>query len=183
MKLEALNIDKQWTLFLDRDGVINKKLESDYVKRLDEFQFLPGAKEAIARLNQLFGTTVVVTNQQGIGKGLMTTADLKLVHQYMMNEVEVVGGRIDEVYFAPDLDSSKSINRKPNTGMAEQARKDFPQIDFKKSIMVGDSLSDMQMGKRVGMLTVHITDSSEKLREADFQFSSLKAFADAVLSE
>lgn len=175
-----LSIDASWTLFLDRDGVINKKLENDYVKRLDEFQFLPGAKEAIIDLNQLFGLTVVVTNQQGIGKGLMTTNDLKGVHAYMLNELEADGGKINEVYFAPDLASTNSINRKPNTGMAEQARKDFPQIDFKKSVMVGDSLSDMQMGKRVGMITVYITNSSEKLKEADFQFESLKAFADAL---
>lgn len=178
--VSKLIIDQSWTLFLDRDGVINEKLEKDYVKRLDEFQFLTGAKEAIVHLSQLFGTTVVVTNQQGIGKGLMTTEDLKLVHQYMMNEVEAAGGKIDEVYFAPDLASSNSINRKPNTGMAEQARKDFPHIDFKKSVMVGDSLSDMQMGKRVGMITVYITQSSEKLKEADFQFKSLKDFAAAL---
>jgi D-glycero-D-manno-heptose 1,7-bisphosphate phosphatase len=178
--LTKLTIDQSWTLFLDRDGVINEKLENDYVKRLDEFHFLPAAKEAIVNLNQLFGTTVVVTNQQGIGKGLMTASDLKMVHQYMLNEVAAEGGKIDEVYFAPELAASNSTNRKPNTGMAEQARKDFPQIDFKKSVMVGDSLSDMQMGKRVGMITVYITQSSEKLKEADFQFESLKAFADAL---
>jgi len=182
MKLKALNIDKQWTIFLDRDGVINEKLDNDYVKRLEEFQFLPGAKAAIVQLNKLFGLTVVVTNQQGIGKGIMTTDDLRLVHNYMQTEIIKEGGMIDEIYFAPELATSNSINRKPNTGMAEQARKDFPQIDFKKSVMVGDSLSDLQMGKRVGMITVYITQSKEKLREADFQFSSLVEFAEALIA-
>ena len=75
-------IDKSWTLFLDRDGVINKKLENDYVKTIDEFEFLPQVLEAIKQFSSHFQKIVIVTNQQGISKKLMTENDLEKVHQY-----------------------------------------------------------------------------------------------------
>ncbi len=179
--MQALKLDKKWTLFLDRDGVINKKLPNDYVKRIEEFVFIKGSVEAVTGLNRYFERTVVVTNQQGIGKGIMTKDDLKEVHAYMNNKIGEAGGKIDKVYFSPELASSNSIYRKPNTGMAEEARKDYAEIDFKKSVMVGDSLSDMQMGKRVGMITVHISKDENQLKEADYQFESLYAFYEFVV--
>ena len=82
------DINPDWTLFLDRDGVINQKLENDYVKALNEFEFLPGVLEALFDLKDWFSTIVIVTNQQGIGKGLMTELNLSWIHQYLMEEVE-----------------------------------------------------------------------------------------------
>ena len=175
MNLNNLNFDRSWTLFLDRDGVINKKLPNDYVKNIEEFEFIEGAEEAISKLGSIFGRVVVVTNQQGIGKGLMTVKDLNEVHDYMQSSLIQMGGKIDKIYFCPDLADSKSNCRKPNTGMAEEARNEFPEIDFKKSIMVGDSLSDMQMGKRVGMFTVFV-NAGGSIKEADYQVGSLKEF-------
>tara|TARA_B100001109_G_scaffold254484_1_gene254289 strand:- start:4635 stop:5177 length:543 start_codon:yes stop_codon:yes gene_type:complete len=180
MDLKDLQIDKQWTLFLDRDGVINKKLDDDYVKNIEEFSFIKGSKEAIAVFNLLFGRIVVVTNQQGIGKGLMSKQDLKEVHDYMELELVKAGAHLDKIYYCPELAESNASCRKPNTGMAEEARKDFPEIDFKKSIMIGDSLSDMQMGKRVGMVTLFITDEEVVMKEADFQFKSLAEIAKSL---
>jgi len=171
------NINQQWTLFLDRDGVINQKLAGDYVKDIAEFRFIEGSEEAIRRLNALFGITVVVTNQQGIGKGLMSEDDLSAVHQYMLQELDTLGATIDKVYHCPELAEKKSNCRKPNTGMAEEARKDFPAIDFKSAVMVGDSISDMQMGKRVGMITVYIHPDEELPKEADYVCKSLAEFA------
>lgn len=180
MDLKDLQIDKQWTLFLDRDGVINKKFENDYVKTVEEFEFIEGSEAAIAALNKLFGKTLVVTNQQGIGKGLMTKDDLKQVHRHMQEQLLPYGGKLDQIYYCPELAESNAICRKPNTGMAEEARRDFPEIDFKKSIMVGDSLSDMQMGKRVGMITVFVTPNKVRLKEADYQVASLKELSDQL---
>jgi len=174
------DINQQWTLFLDRDGVINEKLDGDYVKQISEFKFIKGSKAAIAELNTHFGITVVVTNQQGIGKGLMNEEELSVVHQYMRSELEDAGAKLDEVYHCPDLAEKNSICRKPNTGMAEEARKDFPTIDFKSSIMVGDSISDLQMGKRVGMITVYISPNDELPKEADYVCKSLAELADAI---
>ena len=179
MKFKELNVDKTWTLFLDRDGVINKKLPNDYVKSVEEFEFIEGSKEAISSFSGVFGKIVIVTNQQGIGKGIMGTDDLNTVHNFMQTELVKSGGKIDRIYFCPELAESKSNCRKPNTGMAEEARKDFPEIDFKKSIMIGDSLSDMQMGKRVGMFTVFI-NADESIREADITVDSLASFNDLL---
>lgn len=156
------SIDEQWTLFLDRDGVINKKLENDYVKSVGEFQFLPRVLEALRLLSDRFGTIVVVTNQQGIGKGLMAEADLVTIHQFMMVEVFNSGGRIDHVFYCPELAEKNPPCRKPNTGMAFEARNVFPQIDFNRSLMVGDSDSDMEFAERLGMHAVKIADHDKQ---------------------
>src|ERR1700752_888149 len=103
MTLKHLSIDKTWSLFLDRDGVINKRLENDYVKTLSEFEFIEGVPEAIKILSALFGKIIVVTNQQGIGKGLYSKNDLNIIHHYMSDEIEKHEGRLDKVYFFPHL--------------------------------------------------------------------------------
>ena len=177
MTLKNLNIEKTWTLFLDRDGVINHRIEGDYVKRWDEFIFMPDVKESICQLNQVFGTIVVVTNQQGIGKGLYTESDLEGIHMNMMLDIILSGGQVDRVYYAPELASANSRLRKPNIGMAEKAKEDFPSIDFSKSLMIGDSYSDMEFGRRAGMKTVFLnpeTVSEKNMMSIDFQFSSWK---------
>ncbi|MEE0266856.1 MAG: HAD-IIIA family hydrolase [Bacteroidales bacterium] len=152
-------------LFLDRDGVINVRLIDDYVKRKEEFEFLEGSLEAFKIFVKYFDKIVVVTNQQGIGKGLMSENDLEQIHSYMKNEVELAGGRIDEVFFCPNLAKENSIDRKPSVGMGLKARKLFREIRFKDSIMVGDSLSDMVFGKRLKMHTVFIAPSPSKARK------------------
>ena len=157
------NIDRSWTLFLDRDGVINQKLPNDYVKRWDEFTFLPGVLEALSAFNSHFGRIVIVTNQQGIGKGLMTTADLETIHARMLSEVEQAGGRIDRFYHCPHLVAENARCRKPDIGMAEQAKEDFPQIDWTRSVLIGDSESDMEMARRCGMKRVFLARESSRL--------------------
>jgi histidinol-phosphate phosphatase family protein len=153
---EKWGINQDWTLFLDRDGVINVRLIDDYVRTMDAFEFLPGVPEAIAQLSKIFKTIVIVTNQQGIGKGLMQVADLELIHKKMKKELESNGGRIDGIYFCPFLEKENSVLRKPNIGMAELAQADFKHIQFDKSIMVGDSKSDMQFGRNAGMKNVFV---------------------------
>ncbi len=180
MTLRTLNINNTWTLFLDRDGVINKKLDNDYVKHWIEFEFLNGTLEALKIINAVFGKIVVVTNQQGIGKGIYRTEDLELIHKNMIYEITYFGGRIDKVYFSPYLNSENHITRKPNIGMALNAKTDFPKIDFLNSIIVGDSLSDMEFGRKAGMKTVFI--STEPLLDSriDFNFKSLLEFSKAL---
>lgn len=150
-------VSSEWTLFLDRDGVINKKIDNDYVKKVSEFEFLPNALEAIVAFSKIFNRIIVVTNQQGIGKGLMTGQDLRLVHQHLIDAVHEAGGKIDAIYYAPKLAKEKSVLRKPNVGMGSKAKEDFADIDFNKSIVVGDSLSDIEFGKNLGMKTVFIS--------------------------
>lgn len=184
---------KNPTLFLDRDGVINVQKRGGYIQNCAEFQFLPKDLTIFKKISEFFGTVLVVTNQQGIAKGLMTENDLNEIHNYMLTEIANAGGHINKVYFCPDFAYLNSACRKPNTGMALKAKEDFPDIDFANAVMVGDSDTDIEFGKRLGMLTVWIDngDSSEKKRkvlktEADFVFSSLEAFVDnlsAVFSE
>ncbi len=166
------NIDRTWTLFLDRDGVINKRLMGDYVKHLDEFEFLPGVVEAIATFSKKFGRIVIVTNQQGIGRGIMTEEQLQIVHDHLVKEVAQNGGRIDAVYFAPQLAAENSNMRKPAIGMAIKAKEEFPEIDFSKSVMVGDSMSDIEFGNKAGMKTIYI-DHEEAKPESLICLSSL----------
>lgn len=173
MELNDLDVDKTWTLFLDRDGVINEKLDNDYVKKLDEFKFIEGAKEAIVNFSKTFGRIVIVTNQQGIGKGIMSHEELKVVHDFMQTEIEKAGGKLDHIYYCPALAAENARCRKPNIGMAEEAQKDFPEIDFEKSILVGDSVSDIEMGVKAGMFTVFIS-SGEKTEQADWKIKSLE---------
>ncbi len=173
--------DKTWTLFLDRDGVINTRKPGAYVLSREDFSWTEKAQESIASLSQLFGRTLVVTNQQGIGKGLMSENDLIQIHQMLQLEVEKAGGKIDRIYHCPALKESNSFYRKPMPGMALLAKKDFPEINFKKAIMVGDTISDMIFGKNLNMKTVLIdTDKkniSDHYKLIDFAFPDLKAFA------
>lgn len=156
--LNNINIDSSWSLFLDRDGVINKRLIDDYVKNTGEFEFLPGVVDAIAKFSKIFGKIFVVTNQRGIARGLMTEDDLQIVHDLMLKEIQKAGGRVDGIYFCPHDRNQDCGCRKPDVGMALKAKEEFPAVDFKKSIMVGDSTSDMEFGKNAGMITVRIND-------------------------
>ena len=156
MSHTPLHIDKTWSLFLDRDGVINNEIAGTYVTDWGEFSFCEGALTGLQQLAGLFGTTVIVTNQRGVGRGIMTGEALKDIHRGMKGEIISAGGRIDRIYTCTAV-ADNDHNRKPNTGMALQAHEDFPDINFKKSVMVGNSLSDMEFGKRMGMHTVFIT--------------------------
>ena len=148
--------DISWTLFLDRDGVINRRPMNDYVKTWDQFEFLRGVLEALRLMNTLFGKIIIVTNQQGIGKNLMTREDLEKIHMIMKSQIEKSGGHIDSIYYCPDLDTKPITCRKPGIKMAELARRDYPDILFSKSIMAGDTASDLQFGLNAGMQTVYI---------------------------
>jgi len=176
MHLKNLNIDKEWTLFLDRDGVINTRLVDDYVKHWITFEFIEGSIIAIRELTNKFGITVVVTNQQGIGKGLYRHEDLELIHKNMIYELAFHGAKIDKVYYSPHLASENHPDRKPGTGMALKAQQDFPTINFSKSMMVGDSLSDIEFGKKLNMVTVFIGEQNKG--DADFCFPNLLALSE-----
>ena len=183
--LELKNIDKEWTLFLDRDGVINYEKKDDYIRNWQEFKFYEGAKDALKTFAEKFGTIIVVSNQRGIGKGLMTEEDLLDIHQNMQHEIEGAGGRIDGIYYCTAVES-KAIYRKPNPGMAFSAKRDFPEIDSDKSIIAGNKPSDMLFGKYAGMYSVYIASTHPETPfphpNIDLRFNSLSDFAKACLS-
>lgn len=176
-----LQIDNTWTLFLDRDGVINKKIDKSYVLNWDEFEFMDGVLETMPKLAKLFPRIVVVTNQQCIAKGLITEEGLNEIHQNMMNMIELNGGRIDAVYYAPDMESESNTLRKPKNGMAFLAKNDFPEIDFSKCIMVGDKLSDMKFGKSVNMTTFCISTGYKNSSLIDYKIPSLASLLEYLI--
>jgi histidinol-phosphate phosphatase family protein len=178
--LNRVAIDSSWTLFLDRDGVLNEEAVGSYITSWPEFVFSEGVLPAVKDLTSLFGTTIIVTNQRGVGRGLMTLETLRDIHRQMRAEIELAGGRIDKIYAATALETGDH-NRKPNIGMGIQSREDFPHIDFHKSVIVGNSLSDMEFGKRLGMRTIFLHTTSPALEGphplVDEQFESLQAWA------
>lgn len=146
--LNLKEINSTWTLFIDRDGVVNDEKHLDYIHTWDEFKFYKGVKEAFKIFNKKIGTIIMVTNQRGVAKGLTKIEDLHLIHKNMLREIEAAGGRINKIYVCTEMESP---NRKPNPGMGLQALKDFPEIDLTKSIMIGNTLSDMKFGRNLGV--------------------------------
>lgn len=173
-------IDKSWTLFLDRDGVINKRIYGGYVTSWDELEFLPGVVEAISIFSGLFKYIFIVTNQQGVGKGLMNIDQLNSIHEDMIKEISLEGGVINKVYFCTDLADTPDNCRKPGVFMAEKAKEDFPDIDFGKSIMIGDSDSDIMFGRNAGMKTILHKSEEIVTIDADFKVDSLLEFAEML---
>ncbi len=159
-------INNTWTLFLDRDGVINHEKHLGYINTWDEFKFYDGVKEAFKLFSTVFQRIIIVTNQRGIGKAVTKLEDLNTIHQNMKAEIESSGGRIDQIYFCPDIESD-SPDRKPNPGMGYKAKKDFPEIDFTKSIMIGNTLSDMEFGRNIGAYTIFLPTTHPEISAED----------------
>lgn len=176
-------IDKTWTIFLDRDGVINRDKDGDYIRHKGEFEMLEGVADAIKKFNSIFGLTIVVTNQKGVGKGLMTLDDLNGIHELLAEQIAVKGAKVDKIYFATSLDNNHP-NRKPQPGMAHLAKADFAEIDLAKSIMVGNRMSDMEFGRNAGMYTVFLSTTHPETpfphENIDARYESLIAFANQL---
>ncbi len=154
-------LPKLETVFLDRDGVINRKMpEGEYVTRWELFDLLPGVAEAIGALNRKGLRVLVVTNQRGVALGLYSAADVKRIHERLQAALAESGAHIDGFYFCPH-DKRQCDCRKPGPGLFEQARTDFPEITPESSAIVGDSLSDMEFGLNLGLKTIFIEGNSE----------------------
>ena len=138
------------TVFLDRDGVINQNRPADYVKRWDEFRFLPGARGAIARLTRAGYRVFVVTNQACIGKGIVAREDIEQIHRRMIYEVGQAGGRIETVLCCPHRSDARCGCRKPAPGLLVQARDTFG-VDLRHAIVIGDSANDVRAAAAVGV--------------------------------
>jgi D-glycero-D-manno-heptose 1,7-bisphosphate phosphatase len=177
------------TVFLDRDGVINEKMpEGSYVRSVSEFHPLPGAAEAIARLNRARMRIVVVSNQRGIALGLYTPADVEAIHEALSKLLAQHGAHVDGFYFCPH-DYGQCNCRKPLPGLFEQAVAEFPEIAAESSVMIGDSHSDMEFARRLGMAAILVESDPERGKPgmeqagalADGRFPSLGAAVDALL--
>jgi D-glycero-D-manno-heptose 1,7-bisphosphate phosphatase len=153
-------------VFLDRDGVINRKApEGQYVTRWEDFHILPGAAEGIAVLNRAGFSVIVVTNQRCIAKGLITAADLEKMHKRMVEFLAMAGATIDGIYYCPhELDASCQC-RKPAPGMLLEAARSRG-IELSASWMIGDSKIDVEAGRSAGCKTARLVAHNETLEEA-----------------
>lgn len=181
-KFNLKNINPSWTLFIDRDGVVNEEKHEDYIHKWSEFKFYSGVKEAFKIFHEKFGIIVMITNQRGVAKGLTKMEDLQLIHKNMLQEIKKAGGRIDRIYVCTDMESE---NRKPNTGMGLQAIKDFPKIDLSKSIMIGNTLSDMKFGRNLGVaINIFLSTTRKEVpldhEDIDIVFNDLISIANAL---
>jgi methyl halide transferase len=156
-------IDRTWTLFLDRDGVLNQRIPDDYVRRWEDWHWKPGVLEALKAFSGWFGEIVVVTNQRGIARGLYTEADLADIHAHMIAEVQAAGGRIDAVYHCPHDKDAGCDCRKPQPGMLLKAAAEHAGVHLEKALLVGDSLSDLQAAHAVGMPSIFVGEMRDDL--------------------
>jgi histidinol-phosphate phosphatase family protein len=136
-------------VFLDRDGVINVKIEGDYVRNWSQFQFLPNIADWIKLFNALDLLVIVVTNQRGVALGRMTEADVDDIHALMINALAAEGARIDDIYTCPHGEECCDC-RKPKPGMIYKARQKW-DIDLSASLLIGDSDSDANLAAACGL--------------------------------
>ncbi len=138
------------TLFLDRDGVVNRLLPGDYVKSWEQWEWMPGIRTELAGWARKFRRIVLVTNQRGVGKGLMSDAQLDAIHRRMQAEIAAAGGRLDAIFCCTAL-RDDDPRRKPQPGLFFEAQAQFPDIDKTRSVMLGDSPSDAAFARNCGM--------------------------------
>jgi D-glycero-D-manno-heptose 1,7-bisphosphate phosphatase len=145
-------------VFLDRDGTLNVKApEGEYVERPEDLALLPGAAEAVRAFNRAGLWTGVVTNQRGVTLGRMSMGDLDAVHDRLRFLLGLHGASVDAIYVCPHQVGECDC-RKPEPGLLLRAQSEQPGLDFARAAIVGDSISDVQAGRRLGLRTVLIAD-------------------------
>lgn len=176
-------------VFLDRDGVINRNFPGDYVKNKEEFEFLPGSLDGLKRLYEAGWQVVVISNQAGVGKGLMSKEALDEIDRRMFSEVEAAGGRINATYYCLHRHEESCGCRKPAPGLIIRASEDIG-VDPRETIFVGDADRDVQAGRAAGCRTVVVLSGSVSMSEArafdpapDFIAADLSDAAEWIIAE
>lgn len=164
VKLTEKFLSPKKVIFLDRDGVINKKPpKANYIKTWDEFNFLPGSIEAIKILNSLGYKIYVISNQSGIARGILSERDFKIIHKKMQQELKRQRAKIDGIYYCPHGWDDGCRCRKPNPGLLYAASKDH-FIDLTKALFIGDDKRDKQAGDTAGCPTILVNKSRNLLQ-------------------
>lgn len=163
------------TVFLDRDGVINRNRDNDYVKCWEEFEFLPNALKAIGNLTDAGYQLIVLTNQACINKGIISSSTLEIIHQRMLEEIQGAGGCIRAIYHCPHRDEDGCDCRKPKPGMLIQAAADHA-VDLSRAYLIGDSMRDIAAGRQVGCRTCLVLTGRQQFQ--NHQNQPEKVFSD-----
>jgi D-glycero-D-manno-heptose 1,7-bisphosphate phosphatase len=144
-------MERRRAVFLDRDGVLNRRAPAhDYVKSAAEFAWLAGAREAVRRLNDEGWLVLVVTNQRGVARGLMSTADVDAIHARAQRELREIGAHVDAFYYCPHGDGDRCTCRKPQPGLILRAAREW-NVDLAASILIGDDDRDIEAARRAGV--------------------------------
>jgi heptosyltransferase-2 len=149
-----MNVLDGVTVFLDRDGTLN--YDPGYLKVAAELKLLAGVGPALARLKGAGAKLVVVTNQSGVGRGIITLKDLEAIHARLEGLLEQEGAALDAIYFCPHHPDDRCRCRKPEVGMVERAVSEL-QLDLRRSYLIGDHTRDIQLAHRVGAKAILLT--------------------------
>lgn len=184
-RIVAERAGREWSLFLDRDGVLNRQIVGDYVRSWQDFEWLPMAQEALTRLRGWAPHLVVVTNQQGISAGLMSAQEVTDIHNRLQEDLAAVEVSIDSFQVCPHLASAGCGCRKPQTGLITQWLDEHPKSEPSLSIVVGDSKSDLELARNVavtsgGCISIQIGQLTDCSLRPHATFNSLWDFALAI---
>lgn len=174
---------KKKALLLDRDGVLNEEKSNSYIFKPEEFIWLPGVLEAFSLIKSKFDYFFIVTNQRGIARKMMTEKDLKNIHDKMEHDLANVGIFLNGIYYSKGMDLTDEF-RKPNPGMGISIQKEFTDIDWKNSIMIGNNLSDMEFGRHFPLKNILLTTTQPAIRLPhpliDEQYASLLEWSKTI---
>lgn len=153
------------TVFLDRDGVVNTSPpEGEYIRRWEDFAFLPHVVDALQLLTKAAVRVVIATNQRGVARGLMSESDLLRIHRCLLEALEREGATVHGIYYCPHEKGTCSC-RKPDIGLFLRAKQDFPEIDFSTAAMIGDTISDMEAGQQLGCMNILLPNAHRSVEE------------------
>ena len=175
-------------VFLDRDGVINASPGSGYVRRWEEFRFLPGSREGIRALTDAGWPIFVVTNQSGIAQGFYTAQDFDAITARMLEAIQAAGGRITGIFHCPHAPTSDCACRKPRRGLIDQACRQQP-VALAESFLVGDDVKDLELGRTIGCRTVLVLsgrtsrERAAELPPPDHLCADLREAADWIIGQ
>jgi len=176
-------------IFLDRDGVISIFTPHDFIKKWEEFEFIPEAIEGLKILTDSGYKIVIISNQSGVGKGIFLQKDLDKITENMKKILNEKGTGIYKVYYCTHREDENCNCRKPQTGLFLKAKEEIGDIDFSKTFFIGDSKRDVIAGKRVGTKTILVLSGQTKNKKEvdkweikpDYIFKNLKEAAEFII--
>jgi heptosyltransferase II len=158
-----------YTIFLDRDGTLNA--DPGYIKSPDQLELFPGVPEALARLYRAGARLILVTNQSGVARGLISRGDLDAVHAKLTRLLDEAGASLEAIYFCPHHPDEGCDCRKPKRGMIDQAVRERG-VDLKRAYLIGDHMRDIELAKRVGARSILVTTGVVRPQEIEGPKSS-----------
>lgn len=190
-------MNKKPVVFLDRDGTLN--VEVGYIRNLDDLVLIEGAADAIQKLNRSGVAAILVTNQTGAARGYYAESHILDLNARLLKLLANGGAHLDAVYYCPHLENGTVAPynvacdcRKPEPGMVKQAYEEHPELDSKRSFVIGDKATDVELAQKCGAKGVLVTTGYgtavikgeyQHPVEPDFQAASIVEAVDWILGQ